>query len=90
MAVEYHRIISQVIIKPIKESIYSELATTIELAEEGAGCFLKVSQSTDEGLMVLSIDIKEWPAIRDGIDYMMEIAIANNESEKNEADILPA
>lgn len=79
MATEYHQVISQVIVKPVKVSIYSELATTIELADEGAGCFLKVSQSKAEGLGVLSIDIEEWPAIRAGIDNMMEMAVAINE-----------
>ena len=57
MATEYHQVISQVIVKPVKESIYSDLATTIALADEGASCFLKVSQSRAERLNVLSIDI---------------------------------
>ena len=70
----YHVIISAMIIKPVKEPIFSELATVIELADEAAGPFVKISQHSRDGGGSVSIDAPEWPVLRDAINRMFLIA----------------
>ena len=60
-----------IIILPEGENIFCETATTIAVADDAAGEFLKISQCNDESEKgEISIEIEEWPAIRDGIDFM--------------------
>ena len=70
----YHAIISEMIIKPEKEPIFSELATVVELAVEAAGPFVNVSQNSRDGGGSVSIYASEWPFLRDAIDRMFLIA----------------
>ena len=70
----YHTIISSMLVKPEKEPIFSELATTVELVDEAAGPFVKISQHSRDGGGAVSIEIDEWPYIRETIDRMMLIA----------------
>jgi hypothetical protein len=65
------RVISMICL-PQKESIFSELGTTITIVDEAAGEFLEVTQSTDMGLMVIRITKKEWPHLRSTINTMMD------------------
>lgn len=65
-----------IIILPEGENIFCETATTITIADDSAGKFLKISQCNDEiEKGEISVEIEEWPTIRDGIDFMFnEIA----------------
>jgi hypothetical protein len=63
----------KVAILPDKEPIYSEQATFIEIVDESGGEFVEVSQMPEGELrQKIRIDPDEWPAIRDGIEMMME------------------
>jgi hypothetical protein len=55
---------------PKGESIFCEQATTIEINNSGAGEFISVSQIWNREVFL--IDPKEWPAIRDAIEAMIE------------------
>ena len=68
-----------IMILPEGENIFCETATTIAVADDAAGEFLKISQCND-GIEKgkISVESEEWPAIRDGIDFMFaEIAKHN-------------
>jgi hypothetical protein len=55
---------------PKGEAIFCEQATIIEINNSGAGEFVSVSQiANPEGVL---IDPKEWPAMRDAIEFMIE------------------
>jgi hypothetical protein len=55
------------------EPIYHEGATEIEITDESAGEFLKITQSVDdEEPGTIKIDPHEWPMIRAGIDKMIK------------------
>jgi hypothetical protein len=70
-AVEYHLIIHSIIVKPVTEPIFSELATTVALVDEGGGLFAEVSQHGRADMGKIAIDPAEWPMIRDAIDQMI-------------------
>ena len=50
------------------DSILHERAFSIEIDDEGAGEFLVIRGVCEPG--VLAIDVSEWPALRDAIDFM--------------------
>lgn len=60
-----------VIVKKRGEAMFHESATRIEIDDEGAGEFVRVSQCRDEGDNSIAIDIEEWPVIRKAIDEMI-------------------
>lgn len=64
---KYEARISKVTINKPGEPLLSEMATNIEIDDEGGGEFLKVSQST--GSVLITPD--EWPVIRKQIDEMI-------------------
>lgn len=70
---DYETKIVSVMVVPIGEPIFSELATTITVENEGAGEFLVVSQHGRDGMSKISIDRVEWPALRSEIDKMMGV-----------------
>lgn len=61
------------IVMPKGADIFDERATRITLDDEGAGPFVVVKQ---EGRAdnTIAIDGKEWPAIRDAIQRMLNVA----------------
>ena len=72
---EYQTITAKLIVKPVRDDIFSEMSTHIELEDEGAGAYVVVTQPggrTDKS--GISIDAKEWPAIRKAIDDMQAVA----------------
>jgi hypothetical protein len=55
------------------EPTFHEGATEIEITDESAGEFLKITQSVDdEEPGTIKIDTHEWPMIRAGIDKMIK------------------
>ena len=55
------------------EPIFHEGATEIEIIDEAAGEFLKITQSPDDAESgVIKIDPHEWPMLKAGIDRMMK------------------
>lgn len=68
-----HQRVTQLTILPAGEPIFSEKATVITIQDEASGEYLTVhGLASHEGEPhKISIEPKEWPAIRDGIDRMM-------------------
>jgi hypothetical protein len=56
------------------EPIYHEGTTEIEIVDEAAGEFLKITQSPDSDIeqATIKIDPIEWPMLKAGIDKMMK------------------
>lgn len=70
-------ITTQIMVIPDDGHLLSEQATTIGLADAGAGAFVVLGQPENANVppgYSISIDDCEWPAIRDGIDKMLAIA----------------
>lgn len=66
--------ITRVSVLPHNEPIFSEKTTHIEIEDEAAGEFVKVSQEgghTDVAKWIV-IDPSEWPVIRDAIQFMFD------------------
>ena len=61
------------VVLPKGESIFSERGTRIQIEDEAAGEFLRISQihdGTSQGTIL--IDPEEWPAILKGITLMLD------------------
>jgi hypothetical protein len=65
---KFQRIITAITIVPAEAPLYCEDATVISIQDHAAGEFLEVVQPCTKHLY---IDKENWPAIRDGIDYML-------------------
>ena len=69
---EYEITTLSLIVKPKGGPIYSELATIIEMTDEGAGLFLTLRQCADETERgEIKIDLEEWPTIQEAIGLMI-------------------
>lgn len=51
------------------DTIFNERAFSIEIDDEGGGEFLVIRSACCEHA-ALSVDVEEWPALRDAIDQM--------------------
>jgi hypothetical protein len=72
--VTYEQRITQITIPPKGEPIYSERAWTVTIETEAAGEFLQVASKTmhtQSKNAEVQIDSDEWPALRDGIEFML-------------------
>lgn len=63
--------ITQLTVLPEGESIFSEMATTITIADEGSGEFVVVDQHGRTDIGKITIDPREWPALRKAVDRMV-------------------
>lgn len=52
---------------PEGEAIFSENATILTICDDAAGEYIEVEQLR-EGMGKITIDVAEWPALRDAID----------------------
>ena len=71
----YKQRTTQITIAPKGQPIYSERAWTIGIDSEGGGEFVKITSLTmhmGAKKAEVQIDSEEWPALRDGIEYMLE------------------
>jgi hypothetical protein len=65
--------ITKLTVLPEREPVFSEMATDIEIEDEAAGEFLKLTQhggNTECEKSILITD-DEWPAIRDAIERLL-------------------
>ena len=64
----------KVMIAPKGERIFSELVTIVEIDDEAAGEFVKISQPLTHSSTAFEVCItkQEWPHIRDAIDNMIK------------------
>jgi len=69
---EYETRTTSICVMPVGEPTFSEMATHIEIQDEGAGEFVEVKQFAGfNGNRTIRIDKEEWPAIRSAIDSMI-------------------
>jgi hypothetical protein len=61
--------VNRVVVLPQGKEIFHEEATYVEIVDDAAGEYVKVWNSQDS---CVSFDTKEWPALRDAIDYMVK------------------
>jgi len=70
--------ITAIVVLPKGEDLFSETSTTIEIRDEAAGEFLRVSQvdghvANEKHLL---LDPDEWPVVRAAIDMMIGLCRA--------------
>lgn len=62
--------VTQIVVAPPGETIFSECATTVQLTDEAAGEFVQLVQ-TGPGLGKICINPEEWPALRSAINRLI-------------------
>lgn len=80
MPEEYETRILSLIVKPKKEPIFSEMATTISIVDESGGEFIELSQPGRSDLGKIAIEFSEWPEIKKAVDRMIEESRQNDTS----------
>lgn len=68
---DFEKRIRSVIVLPKGYKVFSEMATTVEINDEG-GEFLRVSQSRSVGTQSILIDPQEWGVLKEAIDEMIK------------------
>lgn len=81
---KYETRVTKLVVLPVGEATYSEMATEIEICDEAAGEFVEVVQHGRVDIGKITINPEEWPAIRGAIDRMIaecrsESVVKNNE-----------
>ena len=64
------------IVGPVDESVHSDALTSVEIVDEGqgAGEFVQVSQSDEDGLtMRINISLEEWPELMNAINHAVKM-----------------
>jgi lysyl-tRNA synthetase class II len=75
--------ITQIILAPKGEPIFSESAYKIEICDEASGQFVQVSSelgSSESG--TIAINVEDWQELKECINDMMNQARLFNESQK--------
>ncbi len=85
---EYHAINVKRLIKPVKDYIYSDMATTVELMDEGAGCFVEISQYNSGEPGSIRVNDDEWELIKSEVDQMLQLgeSLDKQMEEQNEQE----
>jgi len=69
---EYKERITKVVVLPEGKSIFCEMATEIEIIDEAAGEFLRLTQCREKGeRQVIEINHEEWPTLKKAIEKML-------------------
>jgi hypothetical protein len=68
---EYITRITQLIVLPDDQPIFSEMATTVTVIDDAGGEFVEIEQHGAKELGKLQIGPAEWPALRAAIDQMV-------------------
>ena len=66
---EYHAITSSITVKPVCQAIYSELATEICIADDGAGPYVKIMQ---DDCNAVAVDSRDWPLVKQSVERLLE------------------
>jgi hypothetical protein len=65
--------------------MFSEMATTVRMDDEGGGAFVILEQTHDHAKKgQVRLDMREWPAVRDAVEAMQANILA-----MELADIVP-
>lgn len=68
---EFETKIHSLIVKPKAQPIFSEQATVIGIADDGAGIYVTVVQDASE-CKTLTIDRADWPLIKDAVEKLFK------------------
>lgn len=71
-------------VRPVGEPIYSEMATTIRLDDETDGPYIIIEQSGRMDIGKVAINPEEWPAIRDAVEQMFALCNEIDGEKKGE------
>lgn len=71
--IAWQSIPARIIVKPRDKPIFDGMATVIEVTDEAAGPFVRVTQDRGRNSGI-GIDGPEWPLIREAIDAMMAVS----------------
>jgi hypothetical protein len=66
------------VIKPVGEPIFSEMATRVEIVDEAAGEFVKL---TDGRQNTVSLEPSEWPQLWNALDVAFRDCVKNEEAK---------
>lgn len=68
---KYETRVTALVVLPVGQPTFSEMATTVEIADEAAGEFVEVKQRGRIDIGKIQINPEEWPALREAIDRMI-------------------
>jgi hypothetical protein len=72
MSIEYETRVTRLTVNVIGDPIFSEQATHIELTDNAAGEFVRVTQDTDDAKDGrIDITAEEWPHIKTAIEQLL-------------------
>lgn len=60
------------LVVPVGQPAYSEMATTVEIVDEAAGEFVEVVQHGRTDIGKIQISPEEWPPLREAVDRMIK------------------
>ena len=63
--------VTQIVVCPQGEPLYSDAATTVQITDEAGGEFVEVSQDA-QGQGKIWINPEEWPALRSAINRLIK------------------
>ena len=63
--------VTKLSVMPPSDPIFSEQATHVEIQDEAGGEYLSIQQHHHEERTQILIDRKEWPMLRDAINFMI-------------------
>lgn len=64
------------VVKPVRESIFSEQATFISVDDEASGCFIVIKQVRDDSASIsdtIKLDFEEWAYIDEAVKRLRKI-----------------
>lgn len=79
MAKPYEIRTTAMTVASVGDSTYSEMATTIAIADEAAGEFVEVTQHGRVDIGKIQINPEEWPSLREAIDRMIKACRKDDE-----------
>lgn len=68
---KYETRVTALVVLPVGQPTFSEMATTVEICDEAAGEFVEVKQRGRIDIGKIQINPEEWPALRDAIDRLI-------------------
>ena len=68
---KYETRVTALVVLPVGQPTFSEMATTVGIVDEAAGEFVEVAQHGRVDIGKITINPEEWPALREAIDRMI-------------------
>ena len=70
-SMKYETRVTALVVLPVGQPTFSEMATTVEIADEAAGEFVEVKQRGRVDIGKIQINPEEWPSLREAIDRLI-------------------